>query len=803
METITSRFKEEGIDGVYECIQDRLYERYESDYDDETENDVNWLIELETFISEHDGAFYYYPQTIMNALYHSSLLKYPEINEWFEELKKENTSKPIELLWDSPEKLNSYFIRWGHDDLIQGLVNIGEHRFATSSEDGFLKIWAYDPSDWNEFELKMEDEIEAHGGKPVNDLAYHPAQKWIASCGDDHVARVWNSETLEMVAEFTGHTDYVSCVLFQDELLFSGSKDKRIGVWDLNTLENVTFLEGHTDWVTTLTISPDKKRLFSVSTNNQLIEWDVENFSLKQIANQGKKNYYLDIPGEDVFISANNSDNRGHKYYPRCAEWTSDHKLYTSENEVIIWDSENWEILRNLAPDINPINCFIIHESFLITFSKIIKVYNIDTCQLIKEYPNVDGRNIKTAVLSEDKQYFICCDERGFITIWDYNTLMYREYSSGQGSTIFSLEVFYKDENDHTGVAVSGGSVLEAGIWDLKTGRMVRKIKRPKEIEGSEMHITKLPEYSGHVVMMYQKKICLQSPFDPSEKQELELPNDLFHPEIALSTKKGIIFGSLSYLPYYVNLTNSTVHVFNNKYSYNDITVSPDKKYALALTYPQSFDRNGKPFENPWKPISSPLVLIDLEKEAQEGAFWCSPLWSWIKIHAKWEKKLEKLYDLTYPCAAAWSGDSQYFAAAFSNGQIIIWNAKTRKRVKKVKLPDKNAISYIAWQQNDLLSIMINKKAEILQIDPRSGKTLKSTVIQGNGVSFKASHQQGRYFIWTSGEIVGIFDALKFEMIWVMVAKVKPRSILIERSQLLIGGEDGFLYGYDIEGVLE
>lgn len=826
METISSCYKENGIGGLYDFIQDQIYEIYEM-YDelyaeqseeDETEINVDipdYLTDFEAFLAENYNALSNYPQTLINALYHSSLLKYPEIIDWFEELKKESMSKPIELLWSFPKEFNSYYIRKGHDNFAKGLIYIGENRFATSSEDGKLKVWAFQPTEWKNFSLRLVREMKAHEGYPVNNLAYHTEKKWIASCGDDNTVRLWDSETFEMITEFSGHTDYVSNVIFRDNLLFSASKDKRIGVWDINTLQNITFLEGHSDWIDAMSISPDNKSLFSVASNNQLIEWDIEHFTIKHLVNEGGKNVYLDMPNETIFITLEADNCIGHRSSPHCANWASGNKLYTSLYEVIEWDCKNWDILRTFAYDKNDINCSIIKDSLLITFSKLIKIYHLETGELIKEYRNPEGRAIRKAVISDDEQFMISSDDNGYITIWDWKEMLEGEYSYGIGADMHSFEVFYKDKEDDSGVAVSGGFVSEAGIWDLKSGILTGKIEGFKDALSGAVRIAKLHNRSSQVLCMHQKIVEMQSPFNPLDRIEIELPNAIFHPDIVVGTKNGIIFGTQCYQPYYFNLNNKEVRVFDENYSYaNKFSISPDQRYALAHTYPQSFDHEGMPFQNPWKPVSSPIVLIDLEKEEPIGLFWCLSLSSLIKLHEKWEKIQDKLkkfklnlfnlriFRLTYPRTSAWSADSKLFAAGFNNGQIIICDAETKKRVKKIKLSKENCIVYLAWQKNGLLIAMLYDEDRIVEIDPKSGKILKSVKIQGNKVVFEESHQQGRYIIWSDNKMLGIFDTLKFEIIFVITTKVIIRSVRIENNKLLIGGDDGFLYGYNIEGIL-
>ncbi|HEY5315721.1 MAG TPA: hypothetical protein VIK18_24535, partial [Pirellulales bacterium] len=48
----------------------------------------------------------------------------------------------------------------------------------------------------------------------VTAVAIHPAGRMVASAGDDHLVRLWDTETGGLVRELRGHTDWVRCLAF-------------------------------------------------------------------------------------------------------------------------------------------------------------------------------------------------------------------------------------------------------------------------------------------------------------------------------------------------------------------------------------------------------------------------------------------------------------------------------------------------------------------------------------------------------------------------------------------------------------
>jgi WD40 repeat protein len=55
----------------------------------------------------------------------------------------------------------------------------------------------------------------------------------------------------------------------------SGSYDKTLKVWDAQTGQETLTLRGHTDIVTSVSFSPDGKRIVSGSADKTLKVWDI------------------------------------------------------------------------------------------------------------------------------------------------------------------------------------------------------------------------------------------------------------------------------------------------------------------------------------------------------------------------------------------------------------------------------------------------------------------------------------------------------------------------------------------------
>jgi WD40 repeat protein/serine/threonine protein kinase len=102
--------------------------------------------------------------------------------------------------------------------------------------------------------------------------------KRLASCGNDHTARVWDVHAGQSVATFDGHNSSVWGLAFSrdDKRVATGAGDKTVRVWDAETGKELFPLEGHTDGVSSVVFSPDGSRIVSAAFDNTLRVWDAE-----------------------------------------------------------------------------------------------------------------------------------------------------------------------------------------------------------------------------------------------------------------------------------------------------------------------------------------------------------------------------------------------------------------------------------------------------------------------------------------------------------------------------------------------
>jgi WD40 repeat protein/tRNA A-37 threonylcarbamoyl transferase component Bud32 len=107
-------------------------------------------------------------------------------------------------------------------------------------------------------------------------VAFSPDGNWLVSADRDHVARVRDARSGEILRELKGHTDLVFSLAFSRNAgtLVTGSSDKTARVWDVGTGRTLQELKGHKEPVGKVAISPDGTRVATTSVEHFVRVWD-------------------------------------------------------------------------------------------------------------------------------------------------------------------------------------------------------------------------------------------------------------------------------------------------------------------------------------------------------------------------------------------------------------------------------------------------------------------------------------------------------------------------------------------------
>ncbi|KAJ3116869.1 hypothetical protein HK100_000944, partial [Physocladia obscura] len=168
----------------------------------------------------------------------------------------------VERNWRKPQFRASRFV--GHTDGIMSMqFNDCKQRFVTGGHDNIIRVW---DSETNKCIKELTGHTQGVSGVQFDDQI-------IISCSLDRTVRIWSMKTFEMIRTFDNFRDGVVCLHYVDELLATGCADTTIRIINLNT-GKFFHLRGHIDWVNKVQIYK-KQYLFSCSDDHGVRMWDI------------------------------------------------------------------------------------------------------------------------------------------------------------------------------------------------------------------------------------------------------------------------------------------------------------------------------------------------------------------------------------------------------------------------------------------------------------------------------------------------------------------------------------------------
>ncbi|XP_037687468.1 bromodomain and WD repeat-containing protein 1-like isoform X2 [Choloepus didactylus] len=146
------------------------------------------------------------------------------------------------LGFEAPEKIAELESHTDKVDSIQ-FCNNGD-RFLSGSRDGTARIWRFEQLEWRSILLDMATRMsgdlsseEERFIKPkVTMIAWNQNDSIVVTAVNDHVLKVWNSYTGQLLHDLLGHADEVFVLEthpFDSRIMLSAGHDGSIFIWDV------------------------------------------------------------------------------------------------------------------------------------------------------------------------------------------------------------------------------------------------------------------------------------------------------------------------------------------------------------------------------------------------------------------------------------------------------------------------------------------------------------------------------------------------------------------------------------------
>ena len=119
-----------------------------------------------------------------------------------------------------------------------------------------------------------------------NDEGKQQKEGYILVGGNNKRVNLWNVRTYEFVDTLKEHTDSVTCMAIDANMLFTGSDDMTIRIWEMTQRYCVGILEGHKDSIQDMILLQENGLLVSCSFDKSICVWKYEN---RQLVDQYEK----------------------------------------------------------------------------------------------------------------------------------------------------------------------------------------------------------------------------------------------------------------------------------------------------------------------------------------------------------------------------------------------------------------------------------------------------------------------------------------------------------------------------------
>jgi WD40 repeat protein len=144
---------------------------------------------------------------------------------------------------------------------------------GSAGRSGEIRFYAIAPA--NPPAPKLIHTIAAHKDL-IQDLAFSPDGKTLASCGYDRLVKLWDTGSAQELKTLKDHSDSVYGVAFNSDgtLLASVAADRAVKVWDVDSGTRLFTLGEATDWVYAVAWSHQGNHLAAAGVDRSIRVWE-------------------------------------------------------------------------------------------------------------------------------------------------------------------------------------------------------------------------------------------------------------------------------------------------------------------------------------------------------------------------------------------------------------------------------------------------------------------------------------------------------------------------------------------------
>ncbi|MBV6426130.1 MAG: Protein TolB [Haliscomenobacter sp.] len=297
----------------------------------------------------------------------------------------------------------------------------------------------------------------------VNNVAFSPDGKRLATGSSDKTAKIWDVETGQVLRTMEGHLDNVSSVAFSPDgkRLATGSDDKTAKIWDVETGEVLLRLENHSEvGFSSVAFSPDGKRLATGSYSNIVKIWNLETrqtvLALEANSWENVISVAFSLDGKRLMVNTDREIFRIWDLETDTITLKLEGNLSNHVRNAAISPDEKWLALSS-GPD-----------------SDTVKIWNLKTNE-VQWY--LKASKIRGIAFSPDTKRLATGSADRIIKIWDLETGNEPLSFEGHADGIYSI-AFSPDGK----CLATGSGDKTAKLWDLEVGKETLTLNDHKDL---------------------------------------------------------------------------------------------------------------------------------------------------------------------------------------------------------------------------------------------------------------------------------------------------------------------------------
>uniref|UniRef100_A0A8B9FYF1 Bromodomain and WD repeat-containing protein 1 n=1 Tax=Amazona collaria TaxID=241587 RepID=A0A8B9FYF1_9PSIT len=139
---------------------------------------------------------------------------------------------------ETPEKIAEL-----ESHAVSKFVKCNNQLFISGSRDGTARIWCFEQAEWKSILLDMSDRLPGYVKKEdkfmkpkVTMIAWNQNDNYVVTAVNNHLLKVWNSCTGQLLHDLVGHADEVFVLEthpFDSRIMLSAGHDGNIFIWDI------------------------------------------------------------------------------------------------------------------------------------------------------------------------------------------------------------------------------------------------------------------------------------------------------------------------------------------------------------------------------------------------------------------------------------------------------------------------------------------------------------------------------------------------------------------------------------------